>query len=344
MEKKFSGVKLGIFIFLGAAIFTVAIFLIGDKDAMFSSTFKVKALFKDIQGLKAGATVRMNGIDVGTVSNIEMVNDTSGRIEVTLNLKEEVRKFVKVDSKATIETEGLVGSKVLIILMGSADAAQVKDNGYIQTVTPMGFSQILNETQGILNYTKEMTKNLSEITDRVNKGEGTLGLLLNDEKLYNYATSLTQTADSSLQNVAVEIDKVTKLFDDLGQGVNQVVTNIDNVVMRIDTVLIEMKGGKGVLGALLVNGSRFDTLLSNTMGNIEKTSYDARIAASKLSENMEALKHNWLFKSYFEKRGYWNTAEYEDVLDQRIKEINLKMKELDDKINELKSLENKKGN
>ena len=59
----------------------------------------------------------------------------------------------------------------------------------------------------------------------------------------------------------------------------------------------------------------------------------------KLNENMEALKHNWLFKSYFEDRGYWDAGEYEKEVDQKTEELNEKIKLLEEKINELKSLE-----
>ncbi len=59
MAKKKSALQLGVFIFIGIAILVLTIFLIGDKKSLFSSTFEVKAYFKDIQGLRSGATVRL---------------------------------------------------------------------------------------------------------------------------------------------------------------------------------------------------------------------------------------------------------------------------------------------
>lgn len=79
MFKNMSSVRLGIFILLGTFLLILAVFLIGQKNSLFSSTFTVKAYFKDVQGLRAGATVRLSGIDVGSVSNINIVNDTTGR-------------------------------------------------------------------------------------------------------------------------------------------------------------------------------------------------------------------------------------------------------------------------
>jgi len=80
------------------------------------------------------------------------------------------------------------------------------------------------------------------------------------------------------------------------------------------------------------------------MHNIEVTAQEAKLAASRLAENMEALKHNWLFKSYFEERGYWDKATYENEIDKRLKLLDAKIKMLDNRIQTLKSLESKKTN
>jgi phospholipid/cholesterol/gamma-HCH transport system substrate-binding protein len=339
MAEKTSTVKLGIFIFLGIAILVIAIFMLGGKEQLFSSTFNVKAYFKSVQGLKSGATVRLSGIDVGTVKDVSIVNDTSGRVRVTMSIKEDVGRFIRTDTKASIETEGLVGNKVVVLTIGSASAEQIKDGGTINTKEPLSFADVLEETQGIMGYTKQMTKDLSEIIGRVNRGEGSIGKLLVNDDLYNSATNLTNQADKSLKSITTELDKVTELFDKLGEGVNSVVTKVDSTVEDLDAIISGIKDGKGILGEMLVNGSPFDSTFREAVTNIEKTTADARLAASRLAENMEALKHNWLFKSYFENRGYWDKAEYEDEINSKIKELNEKIKVIDDKMKELKTLE-----
>jgi phospholipid/cholesterol/gamma-HCH transport system substrate-binding protein len=205
----------------------------------------------------------------------------------------------------------------------------------------VGFAQVIEETQGIMAYTKEITKDLSEIVARVNRGEGSIGKLLVDEELYRDAAGLTKRADSSLQQITAEINEMTELFDKLGKGVETVVGNINAVVVDLDTIIAGVKEGKGMLGSMLVEGSDFDSAFVNAVQNIEKTTYDARLAASRLAENMEALKHNWLFKSYFEDRGYWDKAVYEDEMDARIKLLDEKIKTLDERIETLREMGNK---
>ncbi len=338
MNKNMPAVRLGIFIFIGTILLVIAIFLIGQKNALFSSTFTVKAYFKDVQGLRTGATVRLSGLDVGSVSNIEIVNDTTGRVVVSMNLQTDIKRFIRTDTKAAIENEGLVGNKVVVLKIGSSAAEQVKNGGFIQSQEPVGFSAIIDQTEGIMNYTKKMTKDLAEIIYKVNNGEGSIGKLINSNDLYNNATSLTKQADLSLKNITDELGRIIGIFDTLGVGVKTIVTNANDVVTNVDTIMTNLNRGRGVLGELLVSG-KYDTTISATLENIRLTSEDARVSASRLAENMEALKHNWLFKGYFENRGYWDRAPYENEITNRLKELDQKIKLLDDKIETLKRLE-----
>lgn len=341
MFKHLATAKLGIFIFLGSTLLVAAIFLLGNKEALFKSTFTVKTYFNNIEGLRNGAVVRLSGIDVGSVKSIEIANDTTGRIEVAMRLITDIERFIRKDTKASIETEGLVGNKVIILQIGTSSSEQVKDGGIIQSKEPLGFADIIEETQGIMQYTKEMTKNLSEIVARVNRGEGSLGKLLNDEELYNNTTMLTESADRSLNAITNELGEVTEIFKDLGIGVKDVVNNVNQVVVDVDTLISGISKGEGFLGSLIVKESAYDSVLTATLINIQKIAEDGRLAASRLAENMEALKHNWLFKSYFEERGYWDKADYEDQISNGLIELDKRIKVLDDRIELLKSLEKK---
>lgn len=341
MSNNLANAKLGIFIFLGSTLLVILIFLLGNKDQLFTSTFTIKAYFKNTEGLRNGASVRFGGIDIGAVKSIKIIADTTGRVEVSMRVKEDVKRFIKKDSRASIETEGLVGNKVVMISMGTPNADEIMEGGTILSKEPLSFSDIVYETQGIMAYTKEMTKNLSEIVYKVNQGEGTIGRILNDDELYKAATNLTNTADKNLNSITSDMREVLALFDNLGKGVEDVVANVNKIVGRVDTVLAGVSEGKGLLGSLVSEKGKEGKTLNQILDNLVVVTEEAKTSASRLAENMEALKHNWLFKSYFEERGYWDKEEFENQLDEKILELNDKIKLLDEKIQELKSIENK---
>ena len=282
MSNNLANAKLGIFIFLGSTLLVVLIFLLGNKDQLFASTFTVKAHFKNTEGLRNGASVRFGGIDVGAVKSIQIVSDTSVSVEVTMRVKEEVKRFIKKDSRASIETEGLVGNKVVMLTMGSESADEIKDGGRILSKEPLSFADIIEETQGIMAYTKDMTKNLAEIVYKVNQGDGTIGKIINDDKLYTAATNLTNTADKNLNSISSDMKDVIALFDELGRGVKDVVANVNNIVTRIDTVLQGVSEGKGLLGSLVSDKGKEGKSVNQILDNLVVVTEEAKTSASHL--------------------------------------------------------------
>ena len=342
MKGGLSGAKLGIFIFIGSTLLVLGIFMLGNKEALFKPTFIVKAYFRNIEGLRNGAPVKLSGIDAGAVQNIKVVGDTVSSIEVSMRLLKEIGHFIRVDTQAEIQTEGLVGNKYVSLRIGDSKSELVKDGGVIRAKEPVSFADIIEETQGIMGYTREMTKDLSEIINRINAGEGTVGKIFTDDALYYAATDLTKSADKSLNSITAELNVITEQYKSLGVSVASAVDNINRVVIGVDTLLENTAKGKGILGSLLVENTSADSNFKSLILNLKEISEESKIAATRLSENMEALKYNWLFKSYFEQRGYWDAAEYEKEIDRKTKELDEKIELLNRKIDELKSLESKK--
>ena len=339
MKLGLSGAKLGIFIFVGSALLVIGIFMLGNKEALFKPTFIVKAYFHNIEGLRNGAPVKLSGIDAGAVQDIKVVGDTVSLIEVKMRLLDEIRHFITVNTQAEIQTEGLVGNKYVSLKVGEGGDEPIEDGGVILAKEPVSFADIIQETQGIMGYTKEMTRDLADIINRINRGEGTIGKIFTDDALYYAATDLTKSADKSLTSITAELKTITQQYKTLGESVKSAVDNINRVVVAVDTLLENTAGGKGVLGSLLVEGTAADTNFQALMINLKEISEESKRAATSLSENMEALKRNWLFKNYFEERGYWDAAEYEEEIDRKTEELNQKIELLDRKIEELKSLE-----
>ena len=151
---KMSTVRLGIFIFLGTVILVIGVFLLGNKESMFKSTFTVKTYFNNVEGLRTGAPVRLSGIDVGSIKDIQIVGDTSGKVEVTLRLVHEIQQFVRTDTKASIETEGLVGNKILILHIGSSSAAQVQEGDLFSPRNLSALPQLLKKRRALCNIPK----------------------------------------------------------------------------------------------------------------------------------------------------------------------------------------------
>lgn len=341
MGKKISTLRLGIFVFIGLVLLFIIVFLVGERQSMFSKTMRIKATFGNIEGLRIGAPVRLSGINVGSVTNIEMKSDTSGKVDVEMKIESNVSRFLRANTKATIQTEGLVGNQFITLVISQSPAPQVKNGDYIEGIDPLGFSAVLQETQSTLENTREMTQYLAEIVAKVNEGEGSIGKLINDESLYNSANNLVLTADRSLTTLTTNLDTLIFVVNSIGSEVETFLNDIDKAVVEINSIVTSAKSGKGVLGNLIMENSQMDTTINTILRNFVEISEETKLSAARLAENMEALKHNWLFKSYFEQRGYYDKPGYEKRLDDYLDEVNERINILDRKINELKQLEKK---
>ncbi len=337
MLKNFEGARLGIFVFLGTVLLVLAIFLIGDKKSLFVKSYHVKTYFSDVQGLKTGASVRLSGINVGSVEKIQLLADTTYKVEVTLSIDKDLKKFIRLDSRASIETEGLIGSKIVSITPGSPNMSEVADGGIIKSKQPLSMTAIIEETQSIMAYMKGITKDFSEIVAKVNTGKGTIGKIINDDKLYYSSVRIMNSADTTLKSLTSQLDKVSDIVIKMGAGTYNILANVDTTTAEVKKLIDKIKKGEGVLGALISDRSAYDSI-KTVINNLSKTTIAAKEGTEAFLENMEALKHNWLFKGYFEERGYWNEPEYEIKLEKKIKKLKEEEAKLQEKIKELKEL------
>lgn len=174
-------VRLGLFVIIGIGLFTLAIFVIGKQKNLFDPVFTLSTRFNNVSGLQVGNSVRFSGINVGTVDRITIINDTT--VQVKMLIKEDVRKFIKVDSEAAIGSEGIIGDKIIIISNGEASSKSIADNQLIDSTEPVEMDEIMQSIEVTAGNAAIASEEITQILYKINKGEGTLGRLINDEEI-----------------------------------------------------------------------------------------------------------------------------------------------------------------
>ncbi|MGB2900840.1 MAG: MlaD family protein [Candidatus Acidiferrum sp.] len=189
--------RLGTFIIATLTILAAGIFIIGSKQYLFTSTYRLKTQFATVVGLDPGADVRVGGVHSGTVRGIELPHKPTDKITVLMDLQRSTHDIIKQDSIAAIETEGLLGNEYVSISFGSAQALNVKDDDTIASQPPLVIADLMKKADGILDTSQQAlnnvtvaSANLGSITEKINQGQGTIGALVNDKKIF---TQLDQT-------------------------------------------------------------------------------------------------------------------------------------------------------
>ncbi len=342
-------VRLGLFVVGGLTLFVIAIFIIGKQKNLFNPVFKLTSTFSNVSGLQVGNNVRFSGINVGSVDNITIVNDTTVRVDLTI--KTDVWQFIKSDCKVTLGSDGLIGDKLIIILPGSTYAPLAKEGQGLESIQTIEKSAIMARLDATTANVEDISKQISDISNNINSGNGTLNMLIRDSILAGnlnqtvanlnrfssglkgsdvVMASLKKTAynaeDISLQ-LALIMNKINKgegalgrliqdttLVENLNQTVlnfkksSQGLTGTDSIMAKLNVTVSnamviskqltktmnDINTGNGTLGRL-IRDTTFAENLNETMINLKKSS-------KGLDENMTAVKHNFLFRGYFEKQ------------------------------------------
>jgi phospholipid/cholesterol/gamma-HCH transport system substrate-binding protein len=298
--------RLGIFFALALFVAALLMEMVGSPD-FFKPGYLVKARFNSIQDLKVGDPVKMAGVPIGRVKNIQLAED---KVEVTMKLRKEAK--VKTDSKASVRFMGLMGQNFVAVDFGSASAPEATANTLLQTVEQGDLNSLMVKLEGVATGVEGLTKNFSGenfsnllgpftdflkensprltailgnlqiISGQIAKGEGTVGKLINDDTLYNKAVA-------TVDNLNATTKDLKPLFDDakvtLGEakntmaGINRgegslgkllkdekLYTETTTAMSNLREILQKINQGQGSVGKLVND----DTLFNNAKMTLQK--------------------------------------------------------------------------
>jgi phospholipid/cholesterol/gamma-HCH transport system substrate-binding protein len=307
-------VKLGTFVLTGLVLFFLGVFLVGSQNNLFNKTFTINAVFRNVEGLKEGDNVWLSGVKIGTVKEVKIVKE--GKVVVTLSLKDKQNKFIKKNASAVIGSDGIVGSKIVVIKPGDlAEIIEVNDT--IGATSPADTQELINIAKDVGENTRSLTDNLDQLTKKIAAGQGIVGELLNDGKLAqdlrsaasNMQATTFQTAKASEQlnammyklnngdglvNKLASDTTLSFVFDQTLQNVKEVSRNSAEMSKGIQSLISKMNSQNNAIGVLLAD--------SSFAGKLKETLDNAESASAKLDENMEAMQHNFLLRGYFRKK------------------------------------------
>lgn len=310
----FKNIRLGIFVVVATLFLIAALYLVGDKQNLFGNTFTVSAEFYDVNGLMPGHNVRLSGIDVGTVKEVEIISDSS--VRVTMIIEERVRQYIRKNAVVSIGTDGLMGNKLVNINAGVGFAEEIEEGDVLQARAPVDTDQMIRTLNETNDNMQVITANLRDITERFNN-ENTLWSFLTD-------TAMAENVKASLVNIriasgqsAIITGNLAAISSDvrngkgtlgalitdttLGGEIKQVIVKINSisdtaalVTGDMSALLKDVRNGKGTMGVLLT-----DTMLVHNLNQGMK-----RIDTSSvlLNEDLKAVRESWPFRRYFRKQ------------------------------------------
>jgi phospholipid/cholesterol/gamma-HCH transport system substrate-binding protein len=302
--------RVGLLVTVGAALFAVALFAIANRSFIFSDTFTMNATFNHVAGLNIGASVQYQGVNVGRVNDIRLPATPGERITVELAIGERARNVIRKNTRSQIKSVGLVGNQIVVLVSPSVPGDAIAEGDTLVGDDPFDLFEITDRAlQSVQNFEKAATS-FEQIMLDVRNGEGTLGRIIYDSTLY---TSIVRTTNES-----------QRVMNSVTDNAQALVELADNATQAVNEILNEVRSGEGTLAKLINDPQLYDRLVVTTdtlnaitsdaramIANWEQTSNWGALGAYRFAELMEAAKHNWLFRRYFEDRGYLERADFE---------------------------------
>jgi phospholipid/cholesterol/gamma-HCH transport system substrate-binding protein len=305
-------IGVGVFVLGALLLFTIGLFMIGDRQNAFARKFVLYTEFSRITGVQPGSIVRVSGAKAGTVTDIAVPTSPAKKFRVRMEISEALHPLVRTDSVAAILTEGLVGGSFLSIGTGSEQAPKAPENSTIPSREPFEIADLLQQ-----------------MSDTVRKVNETIDLLQDD-------------VQHAVQAVATTVDTANQLIVDITDDVKTMASAGARISGDTAEIADAIRNGKGTIGKF-VNDDQFyqrataiaksaediagnarqfvqqaraalDSLQSKTgpiqgvTSNLKQTLDDARAAMTGFAENMEALKRNFFFRGFFNARGYFDLS------------------------------------
>jgi phospholipid/cholesterol/gamma-HCH transport system substrate-binding protein len=191
-EAKGNNVRLGIFVTVTIVLFVAGIYFVGQRQQLFSKTFHVVGVFKDIGGLQVGNNIRFSGINVGIVEDIEQISDSAVRVDMQIN--NDTRKFMKKNARAVIGSDGLMGNKILLIVPGPPSTVQLKEDDTLATSQQVSMDDIFQKVKITADNAAQLTGDMAVVMGNIKQGKGTIGKLLMD-------STMAENVDDALVNI-----------------------------------------------------------------------------------------------------------------------------------------------
>lgn len=277
--------KVGMFFVFGLIILGVLL-EVGEKWNPFEKNVPYKTYLSSITGLKVGDPVRLAGVDVGRITGINILND---RIEINFEVKPGTR--IKTDTQASLRLTNLLGGQFLGLSFGSSAAPLMEAGGVVQGKDVANIDIIVDNLSDVVKDAKQFVNNLdknqeevlkkvssildenrsnlkdsianiSSITGKMDRGEGSLAMLLNERKLFDDASSAVE----SLKLVAGKVER--------GEGTLGKLVNDDTVYNDASALIADLRSGAQDLNAGMKDVKEITAKINRGEGTIGKLVHD----------------------------------------------------------------------
>ncbi len=255
-QVRWSQLRVGITVLVALITLAVLIFLMTGTTGLFTKRITIRAFVDNAGGLRVGAPVRLEGVDLGNVIGIRVAANPPNKatpVEIAMRITTRYAESMGKQCELALTTAGVLGEVFVDLDCRQAKGRPLENGDALPTRGTPQLQDVVRASQGTIENVNVLVKRLNDILSYIESGKGSIGKMIYDPSLYDRASAtLTQ-----LQQVANEINSPKSSIglllnsDELYKKVN---SSIDNLNKIID----EVNSGHGTVGKFLKDPALYD--------------------------------------------------------------------------------------
>src|SRR5215831_4751512 len=236
--------RVGILVIASFALLALAIFYVSGQG-FFVRRYTITAYFQNANNLRSGAEVSLEGVTIGNVSDVAVSKeaDPMKAVEAVMKLDSKYKNIIRSDSRVTISTIGLLGDSKVDITRGTEAGTVIEDGGSIQGSEEGDVRRIVQGANDVVANFQVLSEDFKKITDRIERGEGTLGKFLTDTAIYDNANKATLELNTLVRDARTGPGTMGRLVSD-----DQLYRKIMEIGDRVDLLVMKIESGSGTIG------------------------------------------------------------------------------------------------
>ncbi len=279
-QLRWAQLRVGLTVIFASVALAVLIFLMTGTTGLFTKSITLFAFFNDASGLRVGAPVRLQGVDIGNVKAIRVV---SGKpklpVEVRMKVSTRYAFDLHTDTTATLTTQGVLGEIFVNLDSSHAKGPQAQNGTVLPILEQPDITDVVKASQTTLQNMQALLTRADRILSFVESGQGSIGKLIYDEQLYNrlnasvrevqtLVSAISQgpgtvgklvMSDELYRKADASVDKLNHIIDEINAGQGTVgklikdpsfYNNANQTIAKANELMSDINAGKGTLGML----------------------------------------------------------------------------------------------
>jgi len=247
--------RVGLFVLAGLFIMAVAIFYVTGAGIL-GPKYRIITYLPEVESLTTGAPVRLDGLEVGNVQTMRLTprpQDKTHNIELVLRIDKKFQDSIRTDSDASLATEGLLGNRYVTISRGLTGTV-IPNNGVIPGKEEAAMKALVQRGSELMENLGVLSEDLRGIVDKVQNGQGSIGLFMNDPAFYNHLNSTAARLDAMAGSIQKGEGTIGKLTSS-----DQFYNKLDTTLGHVDDLVVAVQQQKGTIGKLVYDPAMYDS-------------------------------------------------------------------------------------